>query len=594
MLRRAPIDAFEEVSQLRGADRHRFTRRRWPDEAPTLQPFGKEAHALAVVPDELDQIAPLAAEDKHMARMRIALQHFLYAQRQAVKTLAHVGKAGGKPNPRAGRNRDHQLNAAITRLSSAMSVLWLTISRAPDVRAISSSPSLRIGDETATGMNVFAGSRRGAPRVPVPVRPSALRQRNNSVVETPCFFATRNTPQETANKESNGRFHSDWLSMMYSRLRIAKKLLAQDGFILISIDNHEVHNLKALCSEVFGQENFRNMIVVRRGIKNVQSQFEDISALASGHEYILCYSREASTRLPKLSHISDQNHAGKWDTFWRGTDRPTMRYPLFGRKPDTGQWRWSKDKAKQAQDNYARYLALPADKPSLDDYYLDHLQATNVKTDFVRLNEDDVVQYYVPPRDYKLISDNWIDITIKGNYTDFDTEKHTNLLRRIIDWIASDGDIVLDFFAGSGSTGHAVFESNVARNSHNRFILVQIPQPTPGKEFSTLADLRKGRLRKAAEEVRTQTGMLDADLGFRVLKIDSTNMADVFYAPDALKQGDLLSAVDNIKSGRDHPEDLLFQVLLDWGIDLSLPTRAVSGRVESGFPLDAGRQSLGK
>lgn len=169
--------------------------------------------------------------------------------------------------------------------------------------------------------------------------------------------------QLVANKESNGRFHSDWLSMMYARLKVAKRLLANNGFIFISIDNNEVHNLKAVCSEIFGKENFRNMIVVRRGIKNVQSQFDDISDLASGHEYILCYSRDPSARMPKLSHISEENQAGKWDTFWRGTDRPTMRYELFGQKPQTGQWRWSKDKAHQAQKNYADYIAAADDKP---------------------------------------------------------------------------------------------------------------------------------------------------------------------------------------------------------------------------------------
>jgi adenine-specific DNA-methyltransferase len=176
-----------------------------------------------------------------------------------------------------------------------------------------------------------------------------------------------------SNKESNGRFHSDWLDMMSARLRVAQRLLAEDGFILISIDNYEVHNLKALCSEIFGQENFRNMIVVRRGIKNVQSQFEDISDLASGHEYILCYSRVPTTRMPKLQHISEENQAGKWDTFWRGTDRPTMRYELFGIKPETGQWRWSQDKTKEAIKNYDEYLRAPEQKPSLDDHYLQHL-----------------------------------------------------------------------------------------------------------------------------------------------------------------------------------------------------------------------------
>ena len=377
-----------------------------------------------------------------------------------------------------------------------------------------------------------------------------------------------------ANKESNGRFHSDWLSMMYARLRATKNLLKPDGFIFISIDNNEVHNLKAVCTEVFGQENFRNMIVVRRGIKNVQSQFDDISDLASGHEYILCYSRDPSTRMPKLSHISKENQAGKWDTFWRGTDRPTMRYKLFGQIPESGQWRWSKNKANQAQRNHEEYLAVEDEKPSLDDHYLNHLQATNVKLDFVRLNDDGVVQYYVPPRDYKLISDNWMDITIKGNYIGFDTEKHVNLMRRIIDWIVTDNDVVLDFFGGSGTTAHAVYQSNAELSRSNKFILVQIPEPTPDKDYENLAELTKRRIKKSAEEIANAFEKSKVDFGFRVLRIDTSNMADVYYTPSEVKQDNLLYAIDNIKTERDNPEDLLFQVLVDWGVDLSLPIRS--------------------
>lgn len=375
-----------------------------------------------------------------------------------------------------------------------------------------------------------------------------------------------------ANKESNGRFHSDWLSMMYTRLKVAQRLLAPDGFIFLSIDNNEVHNLKSVCSEVFGHENFRNMIVVRRGVKNVQSQFDDISDLASGHEYILCYSRSPDTRMPKLQHISEEAQAGKWDTFWRGTDRHTMRYELFGQTPETGQWRWSKDKTETAVANFKAYLEAPEPKPSLDDHYLDHLQATNVKLDFVRLNDDGVVQYYVPPRDYKLMSDNWMDITLKGNYIGFDTEKHVGMMRRIVDWLGVEDGIFLDFFAGSGSTGHAVIQSNAQLGRNNRYILVQLPVVAEGRDYETISSLTKERLRKAGAEVQEAFPQASADVGFRVLKIDSSNMADVFYTPDQTSQADLLSRVDNVKPDRT-AEDLLFQVLLDWGVDLTLPIR---------------------
>lgn len=388
-----------------------------------------------------------------------------------------------------------------------------------------------------------------------------------------------------ANKESNGRFHSDWLSMMYTRLKVAQRLLAPDGFIFLSIDNNEVHNLKSVCSEVFGHENFRNMIVVRRGVKNVQSQFEDISDLASGHEYILCYSRSPDTRMPKLQHISEEAQAGKWDTFWRGTDRHTMRYDLFGQTPETGQWRWSKDKAATAAKNYNEYLEAPEPKPSLDDHYLHQLQATNVKLDFVRLNDDGVVQYYVPPRDYKLMSDNWMDITLKGNYIGFDTEKHVGMMRRVVDWLGVEDGIFLDFFAGSGSTGHAVIQSNAQLGRNNRYILVQLPVVAEDRDYETISSLTKERLRKAGSEVREAFPKASTDVGFRVLKIDSSNMADVFYTPDQTSQADLLSRVDNVKPDRT-AEDLLFQVLLDWGVDLTLPIRRETVQGKTVFFVD--------
>ena len=249
-----------------------------------------------------------------------------------------------------------------------------------------------------------------------------------------------------------------------------------------------------------------------------------------------------------------------------------MRYELFGQTPETGQWRWSKDKTETAVANFKAYLEAPEPKPSLDDHYLDHLQATNVKLDFVRLNDDGVVQYYVPPRDYKLMSDNWMDITLKGNYIGFDTEKHVGMMRRIVDWLGVEDGIFLDFFAGSGSTGHAVIQSNAQLGRNNRYILVQLPVVAEGRDYETISSLTKERLRKAGAEVQEAFPQASADVGFRVLKIDSSNMADVFYTPDQTSQADLLSRVDNVKPDRT-AEDLLFQVLLDWGVDLTLPIR---------------------
>jgi len=268
--------------------------------------------------------------------------------------------------------------------------------------------------------------------------------------------------------------HDKWLCMMYPRLMLLQRLLAEDGFIFISIDVFEFTNLKCILDEIFGLANFRNCIAVRRGIKNVQAQFDEVQALSLGHEYIYLYSKNPQAKLPKLSKNFEIEKAGKWDTFWRGTDRPTMRYEIFGTCPETGQWRWEVGRATKAVKNYEKYMAECSDTMSIDDYYLEHLMATNEKLDFVRKNEGGTVQYYVPPQTGKLLSDNWMDILLSGSYAGFDTEKNVLLIERIINWITSGNDIVLDSFAGSGTTAHAVLNANRMDNNHRRFILVEM------------------------------------------------------------------------------------------------------------------------
>ena len=382
----------------------------------------------------------------------------------------------------------------------------------------------------------------------------------------------------TSNTEASGRFHTDWINMMYPRLRLAKDLLRRDGFIFISIDNNEVHNLKAICSEVFGEENFRNMIAVRRGIKNVQAQFDDISDLSSGHEYILCYSKSSTTRMPLLSHEMEETQAGKWDTYWRGTDRHTMRYELFGQKPETGQWRWSEDRALKAKKNYEIYLEEFSSSMTLDDYFLEHRQSTNVELDFVRINDEGVVQYYVPPRDFKLISDNWMDTTVKGNYIGFDTEKHVELMKRIIGWISGPSDIVVDFFGGSGSTGHAVYDLNLRKSTNRRFVLVQLQEPTPKMEYRHIAELTRIRLKKAINELRAEFAASNADLGFRTYALAESNIRAWLPDPSDLNRN-LLAHADHLVPGRTEA-DILTELLLKLGLDLCVPIehREIGGK----------------
>ncbi len=392
------------------------------------------------------------------------------------------------------------------------------------------------------------------------------------------------------NSESIGRFHSLWLSMMMPRLRLARDLLSESGVILVSIDAHEVHQLRSLCDEIFGASSFKNVIAVRRGIKNVQAQFDDVSALAQGHEYILMYARSGMMRLPKLSMTHSQGRPGKWDTFWRGTDRPTMRYELFGIRPTSGQWRWEESRTATAVANYERFLASGTSL-TLDEHYIDHLMSTNVKLNFVRLNDEGSVQYYVPPSEGKLLSDNWMDVTLAGSETgEFDTEKNVELVRRAVGWLTSDDDIVLDFFAGSGTTGHAVIAQNAADGGARRFALVQVAEPIQhGSSSESVAEVARRRLRTSAAEVRTTAG-LDAeclDVGFRVFRVESTNMADLLRTPDEQEQETLALSTDSIKPCRT-AEDLLFQVLLDWGLPIDLPIERVTIAGAEVFDVDEG------
>ena len=389
-----------------------------------------------------------------------------------------------------------------------------------------------------------------------------------------------------ANTEGNGRFHSDWCSMIYPRLLLARDLLTSDGSILLSIDANEVKNLRAICDEIFGAQCFKNCIAVRRGIKNVQAQFDDIAALSQGHEYILLYSRNATNRFHKLS-LAHDGKPGKWDTFWRGTDRPSMRYELFGETPHSGQWRWEKGRAYTAVSNYNTFLKDAAGSMSLDEYYLDNLAATNEKMNFVRKNEDGTVQYYVPPSTGKLLSDNWMDLTLSGNETDtFDTEKSVAIIQRIVEWLAPPNSIVLDFFSGSGTTAHAVIEANKNDNGQRRFIMVQLPEncgdnPSAIKHgYKTLCDLGEDRINRAgakiAADIDKENMQLELgaepkpypDLGFRVLRIDSSNFKDFYLTPGETAQESLFDFADNVKEGRSDL-DLLFEVLPKLGIPYS-------------------------
>ena len=210
---------------------------------------------------------------------------------------------------------------------------------------------------------------------------------------------------------------------------------------------------------------------------------------------------------------------------------------------------------------------------SIDDYYSYIFTSSGSKPDFVRQNEEGTIQYYVPPQEGKLLSDNWMDIMMTGTYTVFDTEKSLDIMTRIVGWITKNTDIILDFFSGSATTAHAVMKLNAEDGGHRKFIMVQLPEACDEKSeaykagYKNICEIGKERIRRAGRKIRDDAGLsaADLDIGFRVLRLDSSNMQDVYYNPVNLSQSLLDLTTDNIKPDRT-PEDLLFQVMLELGV----------------------------
>ena len=392
------------------------------------------------------------------------------------------------------------------------------------------------------------------------------------------------------NTESNGRFHSDWCSMMYSRLLLARNILSDDGVIFISIGDEEVENLRKIADEVFGEANFRNQIIIRRGAKSLQAQFATWDKLGQGHEYILFYTKNSQYRFPKQMKPLDEGKAGGWNNHWRGTDRPTMRYELFGFTPDSGQWRWSKDRSLKAIENYERMLSeTGCDSNSVTQEIIDSWYSQQVEDlDLLRKSSTGKPEHYIAPANDTLLNSSWMDLLVGssseiGQLFDtkvFDTAKLTQTISRAIKFTDKES-IILDFFSGSATTAHAVMQLNAEDNGNRKFIMVQLPEPCDEKSeaykagYKNICEIGKERIRRAGDKIKSESPMTtqDLDIGFRVLKLDDTNMKDVYYAPDDYDQGMLADLESNIKDDRTDL-DLLFGCLIDWGLPLSLPYKS--------------------
>lgn len=406
----------------------------------------------------------------------------------------------------------------------------------------------------------------------------------------------------TANTTANGRFHSDWLTMMYSRIRLACRLLADDGVLFISIDDNESSNLISICSEIFGSENFVAQLAVQL---NPRGRHLD-RFVAKTHEAILVFVKDglnsSSVRgLEKEGRMVDEydkkDEKGQYrllglrnrNQAFNPTTRPKLYYPLYVDKdsgaislkkeanfqievwPDAPNgiktcWTWGKEKVLKEG-------ALLCAQPTADEwriYRKDYLHGDNgeVATTLVKSLWTD-----------REITNDYGRKTIKDLFGSavMDFPKSTELMAKLVKIGSYPDSIVMDFFSGSSSTAHAVMTVNAEEGTNRRFIMVQLVEELAADSvgsragFKSIPDIGKERLRRAGKQIlegNSDEGW-HKDIGFRVLKIDTSNMADVYYTPDALDKASLDLFVDNIKPDR-APEDLLFQVMLDWGVDLAL------------------------
>lgn len=423
---------------------------------------------------------------------------------------------------------------------------------------------------------------------------------NDNFAETSEAYLSRSNQKDeagnrlVANPDSNGRFHSDWLSMIYPRLKLARNLLADDGVIFISCDDNENENTKILCNEIFGRDNFIACFIWKRR-QNVDSRSKNGASV--DHEYALLFSKFSSGRirgaekdLDKYSN-PDNDPRGNWMSdnmigLATKDQRPNLHYdlinPLTGINygcPVTG-WRYEpKRMAELIKNNEVIFPKNPKGRPRRKKFQADLLSEFTGKSSLLSapFNTD-------ATREVRDLFD--------GNDF-FDFPKPVMLIKEYLEQGTTGEGIILDFFAGSSTTAHAVMQLNAEDGGNRQFIMVQLPEACDAASeaakagYGTIAEISKERIRRAGKKILEgdcHEGW-NKDVGFRVLKVDTSNMADVFYTPDALKQSLLELTTDNIKPGRT-PKDLLFQVLLDWGVELTLPIRKESIQGKTVFFVD--------
>ena len=386
-----------------------------------------------------------------------------------------------------------------------------------------------------------------------------------------------------ANNESNGRFHTDWLNMMYPRLKVARDLLSTDGVIFISIDDNEVENLRKICDEIFGSQNFVAQLIWERAF----APKNDAKYVSNSHDYVVIYAKKIDTfsigRLPRTAEADarysnpDNDPRGVWqsDNLTVKSYTASCDYPITtpsGRvvEPPAGRC-WSLSKKaffERLQDNRIWFGAdgdgVPRIKRFLSELKYDGMTPTSI------LFYKEVGHSQEGSQEVNKLLEAGV----------FDGPKPVRLLMRLLTLAnLDDNSIVLDFFSGSASMGHALMKYNAENEKHCKFVLVQLPEVTDDKArkagYNTICEIGEERIRRAGKKVKEEAGVMgqDLDIGFRVFKLDSSNMEDVYYTPDDFDANNLFTLADNIKTDRTS-EDLLSQVMLDLGIELSATIRS--------------------
>ena len=405
------------------------------------------------------------------------------------------------------------------------------------------------------------------------------------------------------NTESNGRFHTDWLNMIYPRLRLAKDLLAEDGVLFISIDDNEQENLKKCCDEVFGLKNFVAQLIWERAY----APKNDARFISNSHDYVLMFAKNINNfvigRLPRTEEANaryqnpDNDPRGAWkpSDLSVKTYNAACDYPITapsGRviEPPAGRcWRLSKNAfLERLQDNRIYFGAdgnsVPCMKRFLTELKFDGMAPTSI-------------MFY---KNVGHSQEGAKELTALMNDGVFDGPKPVRLLIRLLTLASlADDSIILDFFSGSGTTAHALMQYNAENGKNCKFIVAQVPETTEETGiaykagYKNICEIGKERIRRAGKKIKEEAGLTapaDLDIGFRCLRLDESNMQQVYYTPDAVAQRDLFSLVDNVKPDRT-PEDLLFQVMLDLGVLLSssIEVKEIAGKkvfnVADGFLL---------